>query len=299
MFDPASAIRRDVPRRGTGIAPASRGDTLDGQWWEVTWRRGKVPRLRHRRTAVGARRWRERTVPLWDVPNLDRDPEARHASMRALDAAMTEEARLDVSGESLAALLDALAVRSGWVSEGQARTDRAAHPAPAVQIRVDRRARTAPPAAEPVPDQRADEDFSGPVFGATAPGVVGAPDGSALPPLSTPPAPRRVDVSEDEAFQRLRTGYGDVVRAETRTVDTRPLPTPERLASTRRMLRGFLALGVVILLLCLLATGIGLIAGMVWWASFIIVGAGLLFCALFVLPFVLIARAELRRANGA
>jgi hypothetical protein len=34
---------------------------------------------------------------------------------------------------------------------------------------------------------------------------------------------------------------------------------------------------------------------MVWWASFIIIGSGLLFCLLFVLPWVLIGRAETRR----
>jgi uncharacterized membrane protein len=53
--------------------------------------------------------------------------------------------------------------------------------------------------------------------------------------------------------------------------------------------------GAAILAACVLATLIGLLAGMVWWASFIIIGSGLLFCLLFVLPWVLIGRAETRR----
>ena len=35
---------------------------------------------------------------------------------------------------------------------------------------------------------------------------------------------------------------------------------------------------------CVIGTILGLIFGMPWWASFIIIGSGLLFCLIFVLP---------------
>ena len=41
---------------------------------------------------------------------------------------------------------------------------------------------------------------------------------------------------------------------------------------------------------CVIGTILGLIFGMPWWASFIIIGSGLVFCALFVLPIWLLER---------
>lgn len=43
-------------------------------------------------------------------------------------------------------------------------------------------------------------------------------------------------------------------------------------------------IGAVVLAGCVIGTILGLIFGMPWWASFIIIGSGLVFCAIFVLP---------------
>lgn len=76
-------------------------------------------------------------------------------------------------------------------------------------------------------------------------------------------------------------------------------PTNPTVAGTHaRLVRVFVGVGTAVLAGCVLATVIGLLAGMVWWAGLIIIGSGLLFFLIFSLPvWLLLGRQRPRRSR--
>lgn len=136
MLDPASAI---AEYHSNG--PSLRKSLLVGQWWEVSWRRGKVPRVRHRSSRVGVKEWRGRAIPVWT--RLSKT--SRDSSLAALEKARRSEMRFEITGEQVAGLLDQIAVRAGWVPAEEVRSGRGAQPAPRLQFAADRETMTPAP----------------------------------------------------------------------------------------------------------------------------------------------------------
>lgn len=75
--------------------------------------------------------------------------------------------------------------------------------------------------------------------------------------------------SSEELRARLEKARAQQAKGPRRQVDAAKIMT---------------LVGAAVLAGCVIGTVLGLIFGMPWWASFIIIGSGLVFCAVFVLP---------------
>lgn len=198
MIDPASAIA-EYHSNGLSLRKA----ILIGQWWEVTWRRGRVPRVRHRSSRVGVTEWRGRAIPVWT--RLSKT--SRESSLATLAKARRSDLRFEITGERLAGVLDEIAVRAGWVPTEEARSGRSAQPAPRLQFDADRE--TMRPAPEPRVETAADE--IAPRFGAVGNDRVSSSwgperDATGRPIMITPE-----DIEGDRRLVRILTVVGALV----------------------------------------------------------------------------------------
>lgn len=303
MLDPASAI---LEHRPAGRPPSESG-TLRGQWWEVTWRHRRAPRIRRRSTAVGVRLDAEgRALPRWQRGADTRGP---IADRMALESAQRIPAELEISTAELVRVADEIAVRSGWASQAQVgsvtrslpETTRTVSRRGSGEGRTEAHVRTthgrpgAPP-GEGTTTIRSSETTT-------------TSSGTSSTSWSTGSTTRTTSASFDSSSDAARSAFpppspfGDEPPVGPNEPPVGPngppigprsgLPRPPGFAGVGRAMRW---VGIAVLAACVLATAIGLLAGMVWWASFIIIGSGLLFCLLFVLPWVLLGRSSAERS---
>ncbi|MGP9539080.1 hypothetical protein ACT3SP_13785 [Brachybacterium sp. AOP43-C2-M15] len=285
MLDPASAIGEHRPVRRSGNDDVHSNAGLRGQWWSVTWRAGRAPRIRERTTPVGVRIDADgRAIPLWSTGGASSRAGEHVAHRSALQTAQRAPAELEISSDELVRVVDGVAARSGWASPGQVSST------PRTLRRLTRqvsRRRTGGGTVEVRSRSTSDRPGTAPSRGS------------------------RVDRAEETSISVTTSGITTTSSSSTSwSTSNSALPPDSPLRGTLAgaegippsPIPGFAALGRImglvglgILAACVLATVIGLIAGMVWWASFIIIGSGLLFCLLFVLPWMLIGRSEARR----
>jgi hypothetical protein len=286
MLDPTSAIAVHRPA-GRSHAEVTLGDNLSGLWWRVTWRRGRAPRIRQRSTAMSIRIDETgRALPRWQL-GAEGGP---FSGSTALRTAQRTQADISVSSDDLVRVVDALAVRSGWASRGE----------------VASTARRLPHHARRVVRSRTGEESTESHVRTTS-AASGEPSSSASTTVRsawtttsssststgwTTSSRSRTSITTGDASSAAATGQFPPAPAFPEE-PAGPPPSPATI--TDGVGRVMTWVGAAILAACVLATLIGLLAGMVWWASFIIIGSGLLFCLLFVLPWVLIGRAETRR----
>lgn len=291
MLDPASAIQLTETSGQAGSGDISTRRYLQGDWWKVTWRRGRAPKIRAHRSTVTLRY----APGFGPIPGWRSQP-ARTGSMPFVREPQRPEGwsgELHLTSHALVDAVDQIAVDSGWASRGQI-------------------------SAQPrQPQSDWDRHVSVVQEGGGRTSTRISHGGTIM---RTTEEVRRRDALEQRISESRRTSSS--ARAQHEITSTSALPprrlhpsttTPEELRAAAaamraprtdqaggpvglsRQTRMLVLLGAVILCACFLATGIGLIAGMVWWASFIIIGGGLLFCLLFVLPFILFERIDARR----
>lgn len=299
MLDPASAI---LEHRPAGRPPSESG-TLRGQWWEVTWRPRRAPRIRRRSTVVGIRLDAEgRALPRWQRGADTRGP---FADRMALESAQRIPAELEISTAELVRVTDEIAVRSGWASQAQVASETRSLPQVSRSVvrrtsgegRTEAHVRTtlsrpgAPPGEGTTTVSSSETTTTSSV----------SSSGSSTT-WSTGSTTRRTSSSFDASSDEARNAFpppvpfGDEPPVGPSGPPVGPrggLPRPPGFTGVGRVMWW---VGVAVLTACVLATAIGLLAGMVWWASFIIIGSGLLFCLLFVVPWVLLGRSSADRS---
>ncbi len=292
MLDPASSI---LEHRPAG-RPASESGFLRGQWWEVTWRTRRAPCIRPRSTRMGVRLDVEgRALPRWRIGPDSRGP---FADRIALETARRMPAELEISTEELVRITGEIAVRSRWASEAEvaATTRSLPHHARSVVRRDTGEGRTE-------------------AHVRTTSSRRGAPPGEGTTTIRS--SETTTTSSETSSGSSISWSTGSTTRETSSTFDASSdaassafppsLPVGDGSPTSRRgappqspdlggIGRAMRWVGIAVLAACVLATAIGLLAGMVWWASFIIIGSGLLFCLLFVVPWVLIDRSWRRSA---
>lgn len=273
MIDPATAIVRveadnsirEMDRRRPASQRSSSGPWYRGTWWKVDLRPGKPPHMRRKQTAVGARLDdRGRAVPIWDRGLTS--TERRLPTMAVLSEAQTRgSVSFTFDSQELQRTVQRIAVRAGWISDAEAR---AGEPPAAEQHHEYRRVERT------VIDNGSSERTS------TTRSFSETYRADQPHPASHEAFVSDEDLSE-QSVDSLRAAHA---RAEDVAAGLRAENAVRGRASEAKISLIMTLVGGVILFGCLIGTVLGLAFGMPWWASFIIIGSGLFFVLVFVLP---------------
>lgn len=262
MIDPPSAIVE------SHSAPTRVGErssrSIQGRWIKIRMRPGRIPLVKVKETSVSARIDSGRMLPRWA------DPWSRHSAtstMAIVAAAQRTPISFQFDSREFVPAIDRIAVQAGWVEVANREDDpKARH-----EVRVVARTGTT---TETRTSMRTGDQ----------------------PPKSTR---HTTGTAEKSANSNIYRTHSDILESQSRPHDGQPgsagteftwTQPPLRLQGTNgNSVKILTVIGAGVLVACVLGTVFGLIAGMPWWASFIVMGGGLLFCLIFVLPLWILA----------
>lgn len=223
-----------------------------GRWTSIRLRPGRLPQVKNQKWSVSVRTGADGVlIPLWSA---DGDS-GRNGSGALTRARSRTPISLEFDSRELTRAIDRIAVRAGWVAES-----RAARRQPATGRNHETR----------TVDRTGTESTTR---------TWTTSDGTSTSTMT-------FTTSDPEQAENLPTSAAE---ARARFEEIRRDNAASMQTETVKIFKVMAVIGGSILLGCVIGTALGLIFGMPWWASFIIIGSGLLFCLLFVLPVWLLA----------
>lgn len=276
MIDPPSAItwsagERDLtPGFGTDERREHRDSApyFTGQWTRVRMHPGRLPEVANQSSTLSVAYNDAGTlVPQWSAAtgdSLQADPSVLTA------AGSRTPISFEFDSRELQHAVDRIAVRAGWVSEQQV-SARPTDPETRHEVRtVERTASTQN-------TSRSTDTTGGAQPSDSHQSTSSTTQSSSSTTQSSSPTTRGSNPPQTGAETRAR--FEQIRREQARAGNQ----------DFRKASKIMTLIGAAILVGCVIGTVLGLVFGMPWWASFIIIGSGLVFCLLFVLPLWLIA----------